>query len=219
MVTSIVPHNQALASTPFDLFHQPPLVPGTAGIALPKPGANAVLCIAPGNAIAPNDTDGQELTLNTGVPHLALSTTDTYPNQVFHRDYVIVDAVAPTNPLANTLREFWEAQGFNTDALRTAWLHYLAAFQKQPKWLEFVKGKVLAGDYFFLGKKEQPALVRGVIDLRLMTSEGPVLAEHGSVVAEHPDDPTNQWLIGYERFSQRYNWVKEPSSGLLIPTL
>lgn len=217
MVTSIVPRNHSLDATPMNMFHLPPLVPGTSGLALPKAEAIAVLCVAPAETTAHNANWGQELTLYPGVPHLALAPDDTYPNQVFSRDYLVESIADPRHPLAVVLREFWASRGYGEDDLRSAWHKYLATFTTPPAWLEMVRTAMANGSLFFHAKKAQPVIVRGVVDLRFMTSEGPTLVEHGSVLVEHPDDCTNQWLIRHEKFAQRYNWVEAPSGGLLIP--
>jgi hypothetical protein len=218
LVTSIIARNQSLSATPFSMFHLPPLVPGTDGIAIPKPGTTAVLCIAPGSATTYNESWGQEFTLNPGDPHLAIASDDTYPNQIFNRDYVVIGAVTSSNTLGEVLREFWVTRGFGEDDFREAWLRYLAKFSEPlPPWLTTVRQLVSQDKYFFLAKKEQPAIVRGVVDLRILTSEGPTRVEHGSVLLEHPDDPTNQWLARAEKFAQRYDWVRAPTNGLFIP--
>ncbi|HEU4715336.1 MAG TPA: hypothetical protein VFS14_00715 [Candidatus Saccharimonadales bacterium] len=213
---TIIPRNQSLSATPFNMFHLPPMVPGTNGMALPKADTVSVLCIAPGGATTHNDNWGQELTLHPGDPHLALAPDDTYPNQVFHRDYVPVEP-APDHRLAAVLRDFWQQRGYAEEDLRDAWRRYLERFSTPPRWAELVRAQVEAGEVFFLARKEQPVLVRGVVDLRFMTSEGPTRLEHGSVLVEHPDDATNQWLLRADKFAGRYNWVEEPASGLLIP--
>lgn len=217
-VTSIVAYNQSLAATPWNMFSLPPLVPGTAGLALPKADTTAVMCIAPGEATTYNKNWGQQLTLHPGNPHLALAKDDTYPNQVFSQDYVVVEAMEEAHPLAQVLLSFWHDRNCGRSHLQQAWRNYLSTFgKKRPKWVDRVKAQVEAGHLFFLARKEQQAIIRGVIDLRFQTSEGPTLAEHGSVLVEHPDDPTNQWLIRPDKFTKRYDWVREPSSGLLIP--
>lgn len=219
MTTSIVPRNQALDTTPYTIFHPPPLVPGTNGVAVPKPGANAVLCIAPSEATTHNMHWGQTLNLHTGEPHLAISPDDTYPNQVFLRDYAIKASVANDHPLARTLAEFWDTRGFGPAQLLAVWSDYLKRFKKPPSWVKMVRRELAQGRVFFFAEKTQPIIVRGVVDLRFMTSEGPTRLEHGAILAEHPDDRTNQWLLRAEKFAKRYEWAKQPKSGLLIPTV
>ena len=80
-----------------------------------------------------------------------------------------------------------------------------------------VRQAVESGSLFFEAKKDREAIVRGVVDLRITTSEGPTTLEHGSVLLQHPDDPSNQWLARAEKFAGRYEWVRMPKSGLLIP--
>lgn len=222
MTTSIILHNQALRTTPYNIFHLPPLVPGTNGVATPKPGADAVLCIAPGAATTYNEAWGQDLTLNPGDPHLAIASDDTYPNQVFHRDYVIKHGVTMSDPLARVLVQFWKERGFTLEHLTTAWPTYLGRLKKlkkPPSWMRIVEKELAKGSVFFFVKKEQPVIVRGVVDLRFTTSEGPTQLEHGAVLVQHPEDETNQWLIRAKKFAARYDWVKQPKSGLLIPTV
>lgn len=219
MARTIIPHNQSLKATPYSAYHPPTVVPGTAnGVALPKPEATAVLCIAPAEATTYNPNWEQELTLHPGDPHLALAPDDTYPNQVFHRDY-IVKGVAWDNPLAATLRRFWRERGYSEEDLRRAWSDYLQRFKKPPKWVVQVRPLVAEGEVFFVARKEQAVVVHGVVDLRFMTSEGPTLLEHGAVLVQHPDDPSNQWLVRAEQFARRYEWQQSPRSGLVIPTV
>lgn len=219
MVTTIVPHNQSLKVTPYSVYHPPAFVPGTTnGVAQPKPTATAILCIAPAEATTYNPNWEQELTLHPGDPHLALAPNDTYPNQVFHRDYVVKDG-AQDHPLAATLRKFWRDRGYSEKDLRQAWNKYLKRFKKPPKWAGQVRSLLAEGVVFFVARKEQAVVVRGVVDLRFMTSEGPTLLEHGAVLVQHPDDATNQWLVRAEKFAQRYDWQQSPRSGLLIPTV
>jgi len=217
MVETIIPYNQSLQATPYTMFHLPPFVPGTDGVAAPKPEATATLCVAPGDATTYNPNWQQELTLHPGVPHLALAANDTYPNQAFGRDYTVTGPVGRRDPLAKVLKDFWSSRGYGNDELRAAWLGYLDTFSKPLPWMAQVRAQVMSGQYFFNAKKERPIVVRGVVDLRFTTSEGPTLVEHGSVLVEHWDDPTNQWLIRAGNFAKRYDWVKAPSSGLLIP--
>ena len=218
MVATIVPHNQVLKTTPYSPYHLPPLVPGTAGTALPKPSARAVVCIAPGNATATNRHWQQELDLHRGDPHQAIAVDDTYPNQVFARDYSVHGAVAPSEPLAAALMKFWGTRGFDEATLREAWLRYLDTFKKRkPPWWKRVRQAVEKGSVFFEAKKDREVVVMGVVDLRITTSEGPTTLEHGSVLLQHPDDPSNQWLARADKFAARYDWAKSPRSGLLIP--
>lgn len=209
--------NMAL-TPPFSLFHLPPLVPGTEGIGLPKPGTDAVVCIAPGHATTYNENWGKDLVLERGFPHAALAPDDHYPNQMFERDYGLAHAVSADDPRAMALAAFWHDHGYDNMALRSAWSEYLDSFDenRRPKWWADVRMQVEKGELFFLGKREQPVRVLGFLDLRLQTSEGPVIATHGSVLVVHPDDPTNTWLIDSEKFARRYNWVAMPS-GLVAP--
>lgn len=218
MVSTIIPRNQVLATTPYSAYHLPPLVPGTEGIAKPKPTARAVVCVAPGSAKATNRYWEQELDLHHGDPHQAIAADDTYPNQVFARDYTVKAPVTLDDPLAVVLRDFWAARGFNESTLRDAWFYYLNTFKKRkPPWWKTVRQAVHDGSLFFEARKDREAIVRGVVDLRITTSEGPTTVEHGSVLLQHPDDPSNQWLARAEKFANRYDWVRTPKSGLLIP--
>lgn len=217
MVTTIIPRNQALVATPYSMFNPPPLVPGTDGVAVPKENTTAVLCIAPGAATTYNELWGQELTLHAGDPHLALSSDDTYPNQIFHRDYSVLTGLDSDHELARVLVEFWQSRGFELGSLRQAWFDYLDQLTKPMKWSSLVRSELAAGRAFFLARKEEPVQVLGVVDTRLMTSEGPTQVRHGSVLVRHPDDPTNVWLQDAKVFARRYVWIKDPASGLLIP--
>ena len=134
-VSTIILRNQVLKATPFSAYHLPPLVPGTDGIAKPKPTARAVVCIAPGTTKATNRYWEQELDLHRGDPHQAIATDDTYPNQVFARDYTVKAPVALDDPLAVVLRDFWAARSYSETALRDAWFFYLSSFKKRkPPW-------------------------------------------------------------------------------------
>jgi|GEM_PF-3573319 len=218
MPTTIIPRNQILNTTPYSPYHLPPLVPGTAGTAQPKPTARAVTCIAPGDAKAHNRHWQQELDIHRGDPHQAIAADDTYPNQVFARDYTVYGAVTLSDPLAVTLKEFWLSRGFDETALKEAWRAYLATFKKRkPPWWKRVSQAVDGGAVFFEAKKDREVIVMGVVDLRITTSEGPTTLEHGSVLLQHPDDASNQWLARAEKFAERYEWARAPKSGLLIP--
>jgi hypothetical protein len=218
MATTIIPRNQVLKVTPYSPYHLPPLVPGTAGMAQPKASARAVVCIAPGNAKAHNPHWQQELDIHSGDPHQAIARDDTYPNQAFARDYTVYAAVAASDPLALVLKDFWMSRGFNEQTLKEAWLTYLGGFRKRkPPWWRRVRQSVEGGAVFFEAKKDREVVVMGVVDLRITTSEGPTTLEHGSVLLQHPDDASNQWLARAEKFAERYNWTRSPKNGLLIP--
>ena len=215
---TIIPRNQALKATPFSPYHLPPLVPGTAGRAVPKPDARSVVCIAPGTTKAVNRHWQQELDIHVGDPHQAIAADDSYPNQVFARDYSVYGAVDTSDPLAAALRDFWTSRGHNEAALKGAWLSYLGRFKsRKPPWWTTVRQAVEHGSVFFDAKKDREVIVMGVVDLRITTSEGPTTLEHGSVLLQHPDDPSNQWLARAEKFAARYDWSQSPRSGLLIP--
>lgn len=216
-MASILRANEALVP-PFSLFHLPPFVPGSSGVALPKPGADTIVCIAPGEGKTYNDNWKQELTLHRGDPHAALAPDDHYPNQVLARDCRVVPGLDQNEPRARALREFWAGLGFGDDDFRTAWLEYLDTFdpKQHPKWVDEVRAAVGRGELFFTAKKEQPVRVLGRVDLRFQTSEGATGLEDGMVIVVHPDDPTNTWALRGEKFDQRYNWVDLPS-GLTVP--
>jgi hypothetical protein len=176
------------------------------------------VCIAPGNTKAINRHWQQELDIHRGDPHQAIASDDTYPNQVFARDYTVYGEVAASDPLAAALKKFWVSRGFNEVALKGAWLTYLDSFKKRkPPWWKRVRQCVEKGAVFFEAKKDREVIVMGVVDLRITTSEGPTTLEHGSVLLQHPDDPSNQWLARAEKFAARYDWVQSPKSGLVIP--
>lgn len=218
MATSIIPRNQVLKVTPYSPYHLPPLVPGTAGKATPKPDARAVVCIAPGTTKAVNRHWQQELDIHTGDPHQAIAADDTYPNQAFARDYTVYSPVDVSDPLATTLRDFWTSRGHTEKAMRDAWLRYLDTFKRRkPPWWKRCRQAVERGSVFFEAKKDREVIVMGVVDLRITTSEGPTTLEHGSVLLQHPDDPSNQWLARADKFAARYDWTQSPRSGLIIP--
>lgn len=216
-VATILADNQALVP-PHSLAHLPAFVPGSDGIALPKPGADTIVCIAPGEAKTYNANWQQELTLHRGDPHVALAADDHYPNQVLARDCRLVTGLDQNDPRAQALLAFWTEAGYSQDDIKSAWLEYLATFnpRKRPKWVDEVGAAVATGEIFFTAKKEQPVIVKGIVDLRYQTSEGPTTLEHGMAIVVHPDDPTNTWAIRAEQFEKRYNWVEMPS-GLVTP--
>lgn len=216
-MAAILAQNQALVP-PFSLFHEPPYVPGSGGVALPRPDADTVVCIAPGDATTRNKNWGQELTLRRGDPHVALAPDDHYPNQVLARDNKLVGPLDKHDPRAQTLLDFWVQAGFTREDIQSAWQEYLETFDKRrrPEWVPQVRYAVSQGQVFFLAKKTQPVLVRGIVDLRFQTSEGPTGLEHGTHIVTHPDDPTNTWALRPEKFEERYNWVDLPN-GLVLP--
>lgn len=216
-----IAHNQADV-TGFNKIHLPPIVPFTQGVAYPKDEATAVLCIAPGEAIAPNEREGQDLNLHFGDPHLAIDSDplDTYPNQVFSRDYSVVRAVGYDDSLARVLREFWASQGFDKVNLRQAWLEYLKRFRedRRPSWFDLVWTEVQKGEVFFFAKKDQPVMVAGIVDMRFQTSEGPKELKTGDAVVYQISENGSQdwWVIGAKKLAERYDYVPMPS-GLLVP--
>src|SRR5688572_17342134 len=209
----ILNENAALVP-PYSLINPPPFEPGSSGVGVPLPGADAVVCIAPGPATTYNPNWGQELALARGYPHVALAADDHYPNQVLARDCVVVQGVPAGDPRAVALSEFWAKHGYGLPELQGAWAEYLVQFdeERKPKWVDAVAAAVARGTVFFLALKEQPVIVLGRVDLRFQTSEGPTQLEHGMVVVVHPDDPTNVWALRPEKFDQRYNWMRVPSA-------
>jgi hypothetical protein len=82
--------------------------------------------------------------------------------------------------------------------------------------VERVRADVNRGHLFFVAEKTQAVIVRGVVNLGFMTSEGMTRLEDGMVVVTHPDDPGNVWAIRGEKFAQRYTMAKL-RSGLIVP--
>ncbi|HKX72416.1 MAG TPA: hypothetical protein VJM32_00185 [Candidatus Saccharimonadales bacterium] len=217
-MATILDRNRALVE-PYSLYHQPLYIPGSSGIGLPIPGADTVVCIAPGEATTPyNEGWKKELELIRGDAHTAMAPDDHYPNQVMVRDNELAGALDPNeDPRARALLDFWTEKGYSLDDLVGAWQEYLAKFdpKHQPKWVANVRYEVGMGNVFFLAKKTQPVIVQGRVDLRYATSEGPVHLEHDSVVVTHPDDPANTWVLQGTKFDKRYNFVQMPN-GLTV---
>lgn len=219
-MATILARNEAIPA-PFSLYHLPPMIPGSGGVAIPKADFVRMVCIAPADAhIGYNPGFGSELDIKAGEPHMAVSPDDHYPNQVMVRDCVVGNPAQGDDPKAAALVQFWESKGHDHASMRHAWLTWLGKFKvdARPPWWDQVHSQVLhRNTVVFEARKEQPVVVMGITDLRLQTSEGPAWLVHGSAVVCHPHDRNNVWRIEPHKFESSYDWQEVPS-GLYVPS-
>lgn len=168
----------------FSSNNLPQLRSGSAGTALPKPGASVVACEIPAAVTMSPWGTPIDIEPGQGYYHCALKATDSYPNNEFKAFYEVVGEANPDeDPRAAFLLGYWKALGHDVKLV-------IAEKTKAAK----VVG-ILDEDGSF------------------ETKEGPVDFMAGDVLLESPDNAGQMWPVKQATFEKKYQGVVAAVAG------
>jgi len=166
----------------FSAENLPPLEPGTAGHALPKPGAQVAACPVP-RPTTMTTPWGQTLEAKPGQHyHLCADAEagDHYPNDEFETFYRRTRRLDPEDdPRAAFLADYWAERGVGEIEIWEA-------------------------------EKTRPVRVVGVLagSGDFETAEGPTPFEKGDVLLESPEIAGRMWVIRAAAFEKKYRGIE-----------